>query len=176
MQSLGARKIALSRALAARTVASSASDATKAAVFPTALDSRQDNAEVVVEWGEVVSHLSYLPIGVIMKSSRMFSLALITLFAMSSAAFAKGPGGAQGAGGMQGGVSASGTQSRIHTPGTGLGGDVTPTQTRIHAPGTGLGTGTPGAGQAQGAGAGRGIHTPGTGLPAATGAAAPASN
>lgn len=107
-----------------------------------------------------------------MKSSSMFSLAVIASLAMSSMAYAQGRGGGQG------GASAPGTQSRIHTPGTGLATATplqtriqspletrtqTPLQTRIHPPGTGLTT--PPATPAQGTAstAGRGIHPPGTG-------------
>jgi hypothetical protein len=97
-----------------------------------------------------------------MKSSIKLSLALVSILAVSSVAFAQGrasaPAGAQGA------TSTAGTQSRIHTPGTGLTTGTTPLQTRIHTPGTGLGTATPAAGQGGPANGGRGIHTPGTGL------------
>ena len=91
-----------------------------------------------------------------MKSSRMFSLALITTLAMGTAAYAKGPGSGPS------GANASGTQTRVHTPGTGLT-TGTPTQTRAHTPGTGLAT-PPVPGQGSTAAGGRGIHTPGTGL------------
>ena len=74
-----------------------------------------------------------------MKSSTMFSLALVTTLAMGTAAYAKGPGSGQS------GAYASGTQTRAHTPGTGL---ATP----------------PVPGQGPTAAGGRGIHTPGTGL------------
>ena len=94
-----------------------------------------------------------------MKTSKLFALAVIATLGTSSIAFAKGPGAGQG--GQS--ATAVGTQTRIHTPGTGLT-TGTPTQTRIHTPGTGLGTGVPGSGQ--GAGPGQGIHTPGTGLTA----------
>ena len=105
-----------------------------------------------------------------MKTSKLFSLALIASLAMSPLAYAKGPAGGQGA---QGGAG-TGTQAQIHTPGTGLA-TGTPTQTRIHTPGTGLGTTSPASGQAQ-QGAGRGIHTPGTGLTVPAPVPAPVAN
>lgn len=104
-----------------------------------------------------------------MKSSRMFSLALITTLAMSAVAYAKGPGSGQS------GANASGTQIRVHTPGTGLTTE-TPTQARIHTPGTGLGTTPPVPGQVAAPGGGRGIHTPGTGLTTTPPVPAPTTN
>lgn len=105
-----------------------------------------------------------------MKTSKLFSLALIASLAMSPLAYAKGPAGGHGS---QGGAGTA-TQAQIHTPGTGLA-TGTPTQTRIHTPGTGLGTTSPASGQAQ-QGAGRGIHTPGTGLTTPAPVPAPAAN
>lgn len=101
-----------------------------------------------------------------MKSSTLYSIALVSALAVSSVAFAQsrhgapagagsgssvgaGSGaqagaGAQGAGvGAQGAASTNGTQNRIHTPGTGLTTDTTPLKTRIHTPGTGLIAPTP---------------------------------
>ena len=76
-----------------------------------------------------------------MKSSIKLSLALVSILAVSSVAFAQGrasaPANAQGA------ASIAGTQTRIHTPGTGLTTDATPLKTRIHTPGTGLTTTAP---------------------------------
>ena len=108
-----------------------------------------------------------------MRSSKLFSIALISTLAFGTAAYAAGPGG------MRSGTAAattSGLQTRIHTPGTGLAtGTPTQTQTQIHTPGTGLGTTTPVAGRPQ-QGTGRGIHTPGTGLTTPAVVPAPASN
>jgi hypothetical protein len=50
-----------------------------------------------------------------MKSTSMLSLVTVAALALTSAAYAAGQGGAG-----RGGVNASGTQLRIHTPGTGL--------------------------------------------------------
>lgn len=107
-----------------------------------------------------------------MKSSALFSIALISVMAASSASFAQGRASAQGA------TSNAGIQSRIHTPGTGLTTGTTPLQTRIQAPVTGSGVAAPGTGQAISSNGGRGIHTPGTGLTttAPTPVSAPTSN
>ena len=76
-----------------------------------------------------------------MKSSIKLSLALVSILAVSSVAFAQGrasaPANAQGA------ASIAGTQTRIHTPGTGLITGTAPLKTRIHTPGTGLTTTAP---------------------------------
>jgi hypothetical protein len=100
----------------------------------------------------------------IMKSSIKLSLALVSILAVSSVALAQGRGAPAGAGAQGAAASTAGTQSRLHTPGTGLTTGTTPLQTRIHAPGTGLGTAAPGSAQGRPANGGRGIHTPGTGL------------
>lgn len=104
-----------------------------------------------------------------MKPSRMFSIALIATLAMSSVTYAQGRGGGQS------GANASGTQTRIHTPGTGLT-TLTPAQTRIHAPGTGLSTTPSVPGQVAAPGGRRGIHTPGTGLATTPPVPAPTAN
>ena len=122
-------------------------------------------------WGGVGKFVLFIHLkGIIMKTSKLFSLAVIVSLGMSPLAYAKGPGGGQGA--QSGG--STGTQAKIHTPGTGLT-TGTPTQTRIHVPGTGLGTTSPASGQMQ-QGAGRGIHTPGTGLTTPAPVPAPVTN
>ena len=106
-----------------------------------------------------------------MKSSTLYSIALVSALAVSSVAFAQGRYGAPAAAGTgtsvgagagakagvgaqaagagvkgasaQGAASTAGTQDRLHTPGTGLTTDTTPLKTRIHTPGTGLITTTP---------------------------------
>lgn len=94
-----------------------------------------------------------------MKSSTLYSIVLVSALAVTSVAFAQGRYGAPaaagtgtsvGAGtgaGVKGagaqGAASTGTQDRIHTPGTGLTTDTTPLKTRIHTPGTGLITTTP---------------------------------
>lgn len=110
-----------------------------------------------------------------MKSSTKFSIALVTILAASSVALAQSRAGAPaGAGGARGGASTAGTQSRIHTPGTGLTTGATPLQTRIHVPGTGLGMPPAVSGQGGPSNGGRGIHTPGTGLTTTAPAPVPA--
>ena len=97
-----------------------------------------------------------------MKSSTKLSLVLVSILAVSSVAFAQGRAGAPA--NAQGAASIASTQTRIHTPGTGLTTDATPLKTRIQTPITGPGVVAPGTGQAGSANGGRGIHTPGTGL------------
>jgi hypothetical protein len=108
-----------------------------------------------------------------MKTSTFSSIALVSILAISSAAFAQGRAGAP-AGAAQGAASTAGTQSRIHTPGTGLSTGTTPLQTRTQTPITGP-SATPGTGPVgsangskgnNGSNGSRGIHTPGTGLTA----------
>ena len=117
-----------------------------------------------------------------MKSSTLFSIIIASTLAAGSVAYAQGRASAPGAGraqapmAAQGAASTSGTQAKVHTPGTGLLPGATPLQTRIHTPGTGLGTATPGAGQAAGSNGGRGIHTPGTGLVTPAPVPVPAGN
>lgn len=109
-----------------------------------------------------------------MKSSTKLSLALVSILAVSSVVFAQGRGAPAGAG-AQGATSTAATQSRVHTPGTGLTTGTTPLQTRIHTPGTSLGTAQPGSAQGGPANGGRGIHTPGTGLTTTAPVPAPVS-
>ena len=113
-----------------------------------------------------------------MKTSTLSSIAMVSILAVSSVAFAQGRGGASAGASAQGGAGSAATQTRVHTPGTGLLPGATPLQTRIHTPGTGLptATATPGAGQGGAVNGGRGIHTPGTGLVTPAPVPAPVSN
>jgi hypothetical protein len=72
-----------------------------------------------------------------MKTSTLSLIAMVSILAVSSVAFAQGRSGAVA------GAASAGTQTRIHTPGTGLLPGATPLQTRIHTPGSALVTPTP---------------------------------
>ncbi len=85
-----------------------------------------------------------------MKTSTLSSIAMVSILAVSSVAFAQGRGGASAGAGRaqapmtaQGSASTAGTQAKVHTPGTGLLPGATPLQARIHTPGTGLVTPAP---------------------------------